>query len=133
MLEVMVNVGSELVRIYLDVANPWPVHEDVVEAVARMAPLTAAVDVKDLYVESRWAANHWHRKGFDVIYTWPGQGILPWQRIWHALGENLPRIGVPLVIEGLSEDADPSVGIKECVAFMQALDGPTLHLLPSSD
>lgn len=129
MLEVIGNVASDRVRIYLDVANPWPVHEDVVEAVARMAPLSVAVDVKDLYVESRWASNRWHRKGFDVIYTWPGVGILPWQRIWHALGENLPPIDVPLVIEGLSEDEDPLAGIEECVAFMRALEGPSLDVL----
>lgn len=129
MLEIIGNVDSNRVRIYLDVANPWPVHEDVVEAVARIAPLSVAVDVKDLYVESRWASNRWHRKGFDVIYTWPGVGILPWQRIWHALGANLPAIAIPLVIEGLSEDEDPQAGVRECVAFMRALDGPLLHRL----
>lgn len=130
MLEVMGNVGSEHVRIYLDVANPWPVHEDVAEAVARMAPLTVAIDVKDLFVESHWASNRWHRKGFNVIYTWPGRGILPWQRIWNALAGKLPATSIPLVIEGLSEDADPAAGIRECVAFMQALDGPRIRLLP---
>jgi sugar phosphate isomerase/epimerase len=129
MVELMDGVGSEHVRIYLDVANPFPVAEPVVPAVARMAPYTVAIDVKDIIIRSRWASREWHRKGYDAIYTWPGRGLLPWQEIWHALGAGLSLPAVPLVLEGLDESDEPAVSAEAAVRFMEGLTGPRLTRL----
>ncbi len=129
MVEIMERVDDAAVRVYLDVANAFPVSEEILPSVERLAPYTVAIDVKDIRVESRWASEAWHRRGYEVIYTWPGKGFIPWQDVWHVLGASLPTSPVPLVMEGLDEADDPFASASQAARFMEGLEGPRLRMI----
>jgi sugar phosphate isomerase/epimerase len=94
-------VGDDRVRVFLDVINPVAALEDPVPVVEALAPLAVAGHVKDFELESIQTEGGYHRRGFSVLYRYPGEGVADLTRIWAVLkGRELP-----LAVEGLDSRA----------------------------
>jgi 3-oxoisoapionate decarboxylase len=94
-------VGDDCLRVFLDVINPVAALEDPVPVVAALAPLAVAGHVKDYELKSIQTAGGYHRRGFSVLYRYPGEGIADLPRIWSALASGLDGRELPVAVEGL--------------------------------
>jgi sugar phosphate isomerase/epimerase len=99
-------VADDRARVFLDVINPVAALEDPVPVVEELAPLTVAGHVKDFELESIHTEGGYHRRGFSVLYRYPGEGIADLAAIWSALGVALQGRELRLAVEGLDNRAD---------------------------
>jgi sugar phosphate isomerase/epimerase len=99
-------VADDRARVFLDVINPVAALEDPVPVVEELAPLTVAGHVKDFELESIHTEGGYHRRGFSVLYRYPGEGIADLAAIWAALGMALQGRELRLAVEGLDSRAD---------------------------
>jgi sugar phosphate isomerase/epimerase len=99
-------VADEHVRVFLDVINPVAALEDPAPVVAALAPFAVAGHVKDFELESIQTEGGYHRRGFSVLYRYPGEGIADLPRIWSALAAGLGARELPIAVEGLDNLAD---------------------------
>lgn len=99
-------VGDEHVGVFLDVINPIAALEDPVPVVRTLAPFAVAGHVKDFELESIQIEGGYHRRGFAVLYRYPGEGAANLPAIWSALGAGLEGRELPLSVEGLDNRAD---------------------------
>jgi sugar phosphate isomerase/epimerase len=90
--------------------------------VAALAPLAVAGHVKDFELESIQTEGGYHRRGFSVLYCYPGEGIADLAGIWSALrGRDLP-----LAVEGLDSRADVRdqlERLRRSVEYLRGLEG----------
>jgi sugar phosphate isomerase/epimerase len=100
------TVGDDRVRVFLDVINPVAALEDPVPVVAALAPFAVAGHVKDFKLESIQTEGGYHRRGFSVLYRYPGEGIADLPRIWSALAVGLDGRELPIAVEGLDNRAN---------------------------
>lgn len=90
------------VRVFLDLINPVSALEDPEPIVRALAPLAVAGHVKDYALESIWTEGRYHRRGFSVLWRYPGEGVADLRALLAALGDRDLRISV----EGLDNRAD---------------------------
>jgi sugar phosphate isomerase/epimerase len=100
------EVADDRARVFLDVINPIAALEDPVPVVAALAPFAVAGHVKDFELESIQTEGGYHRRGFSVLYRYPGEGIADLPRIWSALATGLDGRELPIAVEGLDNLAD---------------------------
>jgi 3-oxoisoapionate decarboxylase len=100
------SVADDRVRVFLDVINPVAALEDPVPVVSALAPFAVAGHVKDFVLESIQTEGGYHRRGFSVLYRYPGEGIADLPRIWSALATGLDGRELPIAVEGLDNRAD---------------------------
>jgi sugar phosphate isomerase/epimerase len=116
------GVGDDHMRVFLDVINPIAALEDPVPVVEALAPLAVAGHVKDFELESIQTEGGYHRRGFSVLYCYPGEGIADLAGIWSALrGRDLP-----LAVEGLDSRADVRdqlERLRRSVEYLRGLEG----------
>jgi sugar phosphate isomerase/epimerase len=98
-------VGDDRVRVFLDVINPVAALEDPVPVVKALASLAVAGHVKDFELESIQTEGGYHRRGFSVLYRYPGEGIADLPAIWSALAAGRDGHELPLAVEGLDSRA----------------------------
>jgi sugar phosphate isomerase/epimerase len=103
---IVAEVGSEQVGVFLDLINPVAALEDPMVVVERLAPLAHAGHVKDYVFRSIPTDDGYHRRGFEVLYRYPGEGVADLSALLRAL-----RIGVGertffLTVEGLDNRAE---------------------------
>ena len=67
--------GSARVGVFLDLINPVAALENPVAVVERLAPLAHAGHVKDYVFRSIPTDDGYHRRGFEVLYRYPGEGV----------------------------------------------------------
>lgn len=81
---------------------------DPVPVVRQLAPWAPAGHVKDYRLISHYVEDRFHRRGFDVAYCYPGEGVADLTTLMGVLAER-PDRGSPylLSIEGL--DNHPGV------------------------
>jgi sugar phosphate isomerase/epimerase len=103
---ILESVDDERVRVFLDVINPVAGLEDPVPVVESLAPLAVAGHVKDFELESIQTEGGYHRRGFSVLYRYPGEGVANLSGIWSALAAALGGRELPLAVEGLDSRAD---------------------------
>ena len=100
-------VGDERAAMFLDVINPVAALEDPVPVVEQLVPIAVAGHVKDFVLESIHNDDGYHRRGFSVLYRYPGEGVadLPCAvvRRWRA---GLGGRELPLAVEGLDNRGD---------------------------
>ncbi len=60
---------------FLDVINPVAALEDPLPVVEALAPFAVAGHVKDFELESIQTEGGYHRRGFSVLYRYPGRGV----------------------------------------------------------
>ena len=99
-------VGSDHAGVFLDVINPVAALEDPVPVVEALAPYAVAGHVKDFELESIQTEGGYHRRGFSVLYRYPGEGAADLPAIWSALAVGLGGRELPLAVEGLDNRAD---------------------------
>jgi sugar phosphate isomerase/epimerase len=100
------EVGDERVAMFLDVINPVAALEDPVPLVEQLAPLAVAGHVKDFILESIHNDDGYHRRGFSVLYRYPGEGLADLPALWSALAAGLGERELPLAVEGLDNRGD---------------------------
>jgi sugar phosphate isomerase/epimerase len=99
-------VDDERAAMFLDVINPVAALEDPVPVVEALAPFAVAGHVKDFVLESIHNDDGYHRRGFAVLYRYPGEGVADLPALWSALAAGLRGRELPLAVEGLDNRAD---------------------------
>ncbi len=115
------EVGGDSVGVFLDLVNPIAALDDPVPVVEALAPLARAGHVKDYEFRSIEQPDGYHRRGFEVLYRYPGEGVAPLPALVAALRRGIGEREYFLTVEGLDNHAD--------VDDQRARLGPSLALL----
>jgi sugar phosphate isomerase/epimerase len=94
------------VRVFLDLINPVSALEDPEPVVRGLAPLAAAGHVKDYVLESIWTEGQYHRRGFRVLWRYPGEGVADLRALLQVLIEARDGRALHMSVEGLDNRAD---------------------------
>ena len=105
-LSIFDEVQLPNVGIYLDITNPLVIYDEPVAAISRMAPLALGGDVKDFALESIWTEDNFHRRGFKVLFRYPGEGVTPIPLLIGTLQKAIGDRDFVLGIEGLDSWPD---------------------------
>jgi sugar phosphate isomerase/epimerase len=105
-LSIFDEVQLPNVGIYLDITNPLVIYDEPVAAISRMAPLAIGGDVKDFALESIWTEDNFHRRGFKVLFRYPGEGVTPIPLLIGTLQKAIGDRDFMLGIEGLDSWPD---------------------------
>jgi sugar phosphate isomerase/epimerase len=114
-------VDDDHARVFLDVINPVAALEDPLPVVQELAPFSVAGHVKDFELESIQTEGGYHRRGFSVLYRYPGEGIADLPGIWSALADGLHGRELPLAVEGLDNRADVRDQVERLSASFERL------------
>ncbi len=93
-------------RVFLDMINPVSALEDPESAVRALAPSSVAGHIKDYLLASIWTEGAYHRRGFEVLWRYPGEGVADLRRLLGALHEALGARALHVSVEGLDNRAD---------------------------
>jgi sugar phosphate isomerase/epimerase len=74
-VEIIERVASPKLGVFLDLINPVSMLLDPLPVVRRLLPWARAGHVKDYRLVSRYVEDGFHRRGFDVQYCYPGEGV----------------------------------------------------------
>jgi sugar phosphate isomerase/epimerase len=94
------------VGVFLDLINPVAALENPAAVVERLAPLAHAGHVKDYVFRSIPTDDGYHRRGFEVLYRYPGEGVADLPGLLEALRGGLDDRTFHLTVEGLDNRAD---------------------------
>jgi len=121
------DVGRSRMGVFLDVINPISAFDDPIGVIGELAPLSAAGHVKDYVLESIQQPDSYHRRGFSVLYRYPGEGVADLPALLGALSRGLdPERPYLLTIEGLDNRAevdDQAARIAPALACVRSLTG----------
>ncbi len=118
------DVGRDRIGVFLDVINPIAAFDDPTDVIVELAPLARAGHVKDYLLESIQQPDGYHRRGFSVLYRYPGEGQADLPGLLAALRAGIdPSRPYLLTIEGLDNRAE----VDDQVARI----GPALALVRS--
>lgn len=98
--DIIAGVDARRVGVFLDVINPVTMLLDPLPVVQKLAPLASAGHVKDFRMVSQYVEGKFHRRGFDVQYCYPGEGVAALPALIQALQAS-PAEPYMLSIEGL--------------------------------
>jgi sugar phosphate isomerase/epimerase len=118
------SVGHERTGVFLDLTNAVAALENPVAVVRQLAPLAFAAHVKDFVLQSIQQPDSYHRRGFEVLYRYPGEGVAPLGELVQSLLGGLGDREIPLTIEGLDNSADADdqrARIEPSLAHLRAL------------
>jgi sugar phosphate isomerase/epimerase len=105
-LAIVEDVGDGDVGVFLDLINPVAALDDPVPVVRRLAPIAQAGHVKDYVFRSIQTDDSYHRRGFEVLYRYPGEGVAPLEALTGALRAGVDGREFFLTVEGLDNRAD---------------------------
>ena len=100
------TVGRDRVGVFLDLINPIVTFDDPFRAIAMLAPLATCGHVRDFELRSIQQPDAYHRRGFEVLYRYPGEGVAPVPALVRALVAAVGERPYDLLIEGLDSRAD---------------------------
>jgi len=103
---IMDEVGTDRVGVFLDLVNPISAFEDPVPVVEALAPYARAGHVKDVALRSIPTDDGYHRRGFEVLWRYPGEGMIDLPAAVAALRRSARVEEFFLMIEGLDNRAD---------------------------
>lgn len=120
-------VTSDRVAVFLDLINPVSLLLDPLPVVERLAPLAVAGHVKDYRMSSNYIEDGLFRRGFEVQWCYPGEGVADMKRLVGAL--RLARSDQPyyLSVEGLDNRAgvaDQARRLGESLTLLRELMAP---------
>jgi len=98
------EVGGS-VGVFLDLVNPVAALDDPLPVVRALAPLARAGHVKDYLFRSIPTDDGYHRRGFEVLYRYPGEGVADLPVLMTALREGVAGREYFLTVEGLDNHA----------------------------
>jgi sugar phosphate isomerase/epimerase len=117
------DVGRERIGVFLDLINPIVTFDDPLRAIERLAPLASSGHIRDFELRSIQQPDHYHRRGFEVLYRYPGEGVAPLPALTSKLARVVGERPYDLLIEGL----DSRAGVDDQVERL----GPALSHLRS--
>jgi len=118
------DVGRDRMGVFLDLINPVVTFDDPMRAVERLAPLASSGHVRDFELRSIQQPDLYHRRGFEVLYRYPGEGVAPIAALVAKLAQVVGDRPYDLSIEGLDSraDADDQVArLRPALAHVRAL------------
>lgn len=98
------EVGGS-VGVFLDLVNPVAALDDPVPVIHALAPLARAGHVKDYLFRSIPTDDGYHRRGFEVLYRYPGEGVADLPALVAALVAGVGGREYFLTVEGLDNHA----------------------------
>jgi sugar phosphate isomerase/epimerase len=119
------EVGGS-VGVFLDLVNPVAALDDPVPVVRALAPFARAGHVKDYLFRSIPTDDGYHRRGFEVLYRYPGEGVADLPALVGALAEGVGGREYFLTIEGLDNHAgiaDQRERLEPSLALLRRLIG----------
>jgi len=125
-LSIFDEVQLPNVGIYLDITNPLVIYDEPVAAISRMAPLALGGDVKDFALESIWTEDNFHRRGFKVLFRYPGEGVTPIPLLIGTLQKAIGDRDFVLGIEGLDswpDVIDQPERLARSISYLRSLIG----------
>jgi sugar phosphate isomerase/epimerase len=118
------DVGHERMGVFLDLINPIVTFDDPFRAIERLAPLAASGHIRDFELKSIQQPDNHHRRGFEVLYRYPGEGVAPIRALVTKLKQAVGERRYDLVIEGLDSRADVDDQVERlrpALAYLRAL------------
>jgi sugar phosphate isomerase/epimerase len=100
------EVGRDRMGVFLDLINPLVTFDDPWRAIERLAPLASSGHVRDFELRSIQQPDAYHRRGFEVLYRYPGEGVAPLGALVAKLAAAVGDRPYDLAIEGLDSRAD---------------------------
>jgi sugar phosphate isomerase/epimerase len=100
------DVGRDRIGVFLDLINPIVTFDDPLRAIERLAPLASSGHIRDFELRSIQQPDNYHRRGFEVLYRYPGEGVAPIAALVTRLAEVVGDRPYDLVIEGLDSRAE---------------------------
>lgn len=98
-------VGRDSIGVFLDLINPVAALDEPVPVVEALAPLARAGHVKDYVFRSIPTDDGYHRRGFEVLYRYPGEGVADLAALTAALRRGIADREFFLTVEGLDNRA----------------------------
>jgi sugar phosphate isomerase/epimerase len=117
------NVG-----VFLDLINTVSALEPPVAVIERLAPLARAGHVKDYYFRSIPTDDGYHRRGFEVRWCYPGEGVADLAALIGTLRAGVRAGEYFLTVEGLdnrADVADQRERLAQSLALLRSLVGAT--------
>ncbi|HET7610088.1 MAG TPA: TIM barrel protein [Gammaproteobacteria bacterium] len=118
------DVGRDRMGVFLDLINPIVTFDDPMRAIERLAPLAQSGHVRDFVLRSIQQPDHYHRRGFEVLYRYPGEGVAPIAALVTKLGSVVGDRPYDLVVEGLDSRAevdDQVERLRPALAYLRRL------------
>jgi sugar phosphate isomerase/epimerase len=118
------DVGRDRMGVFLDLINPIVTFDDPVRAIERLAPLASSGHIRDFELRSIQQPDDYHRRGFEVLYRYPGEGVAPLPALVSKLGQVVGDRAYDLSIEGLDSRAEVDDQVERlapAVAYVHAL------------
>lgn len=100
------DVGRDRMGVFLDLINPLVTFDDPVRAIERLAPLASSGHIRDFELRSIQQPDKYHRRGFEVLYRYPGEGVAPLAALLTKLAQVVGDRPYDLSIEGLDSRAE---------------------------
>jgi sugar phosphate isomerase/epimerase len=121
------EVGPDSVGVFLDVINPISTLADPLPVVTELVRWAPAGHVKDYRFESHYVEGGFHRRGFEVRWCYPGEGVADLPALVGAVAAGHRTPDYHLSIEGLDNRrgvADQRVRLKSALDTLLAITGP---------
>lgn len=118
------DVGRDRMGVFLDLINPIVTFDDPMRAIERLAPLAQSGHVRDFVLRSIQQPDHYHRRGFEVLYRYPGEGVAPIAALVTRLESVVGDRPYDLVVEGLDSRAevdDQVERLRPALAYLRGL------------
>ena len=118
------DVGRERIGVFLDLINPIVTFDDPMRTIERLAPLASSGHIRDFALRSIQQPDNYHRRGFEVLYRYPGEGVAPIPALVAKLAQVVGDRPYDLVIEGLDSHADVDdqlERLRPALAFLRRL------------
>ena len=95
------DVGPDRMGVFLDLVNPIVTFDDPLRAIERLAPLASSGHIRDFALRSIQQPDNYHRRGFEVLYRYPGEGVAPIPalvaKLKHVVGGSIRDPGARLI------------------------------------
>jgi sugar phosphate isomerase/epimerase len=139
-VEIIDQVGVGRIGVFLDIINPVSMLLDPLPVVRQLSPWALAGHAKDYRLVSNYVEDGFHRRGFDVQYCYPGEGVADLRGLITALVSGQSRTSYHLSIEGLDNHpgvADQRERLAPALALLRRLitdageAGPGAELHPA--
>jgi sugar phosphate isomerase/epimerase len=118
------DVGRDRMGVFLDLINPIVTFDDPLRAIERLAPLASSGHIRDFELRSIQQPDNYHRRGFEVLYRYPGEGVAPIAALVARLADVVGDRPYDLVIEGLDSRAEVDDQVKRldpALAYLRGL------------
>ena len=118
------DVGRDRMGVFLDLINPIVTFDDPMRAIERLAPLASSGHIRDFELRSIQQPDHYHRRGFEVLYRYPGEGVAPLAALVAKLEQVVGDRPYDVLIEGLDSRAevdDQVERLRPALAYLRGL------------